>query len=193
MTDRSSPQLLAPVPERSAGAHELRSERTLMACDGLINDESDREGTDHATGDDCAHPVTVADRGEHCDSEYPYWTVRSGTLCLTSAGRGLSWLHMQRGGRFALQAIESPGRLLDLIVAGHAVPALGRCGLNLGATCLVQGAGQLMVAGSAASSLPRSQERGLGCAGFEAGSFGRFRVRLSSRAARIGRVARPRA
>lgn len=49
----------------------------------------------------------------------PYWTVRAGSLCLTPAGRGLSWLHARRSGRFDLQAIENPDRLLDMIVTGH--------------------------------------------------------------------------
>jgi hypothetical protein len=51
----------------------------------------------------------------------PYWTIRAGSLCLTPAGRGMTWLHMRRPGPFALQAIESPDRLLEAIITDHTV------------------------------------------------------------------------
>lgn len=51
----------------------------------------------------------------------PYWSIEAGSLCLTPAGRGMTWLHMRRPGRFALQAVESPDRVLDMIVTDQTV------------------------------------------------------------------------
>jgi hypothetical protein len=45
----------------------------------------------------------------------PYWRVELGSLCLSRAGRGGTFLHARRAGRFAIQAIEAPGRLLAAI------------------------------------------------------------------------------
>jgi hypothetical protein len=46
----------------------------------------------------------------------PYWLIRAGSLCVTPAGRGMTWLHIHRSGSFVLQATENPDRLLDMIV-----------------------------------------------------------------------------
>ena len=45
----------------------------------------------------------------------PYWRVELGSLCLSHGGRTATLLHARRGGRFAIQAIETPGRLLAAI------------------------------------------------------------------------------
>ncbi|HZD88242.1 MAG TPA: hypothetical protein VE088_09575 [Gaiellaceae bacterium] len=48
----------------------------------------------------------------------PYWKVERGSLCLSRAGDGATLLHARRAGRFAIKAIEAPGRLLAAITGG---------------------------------------------------------------------------
>ena len=45
----------------------------------------------------------------------PYWRVQLGSLCLSRGGPTTTLLHARRAGRFAIQAIETPGRLLAAI------------------------------------------------------------------------------
>ncbi|HZT93432.1 MAG TPA: hypothetical protein VE985_03005 [Gaiellaceae bacterium] len=45
----------------------------------------------------------------------PYWRVQLGSLCLSRGGPTATLLHARRAGRFAIQAIETPGRLLAAI------------------------------------------------------------------------------
>lgn len=45
----------------------------------------------------------------------PYWKVQRGSLCLSRSRSGATLLHARRAGRFAIQAIETPERLLAAI------------------------------------------------------------------------------